>query len=112
MASIVERFAARFAELRKEQELSRSELARLAHTTYQSIRRIEQGEMIPNLELLFRCAEVLACDALDFVTFPSANLRHKWIDRARSAPEEAIRSALDALETAAARPLSRAKAHR
>ncbi len=112
MPSIVERFAARFTELREEQELTRPELARLADTTRQSIGRIERGEMIPNVELLFRCAEVLACDAADFVTFPSVSLRHKLFELARHAPAEAISVAIDALEHAQRGVQPRAKARR
>jgi len=90
MPRLARRFAARFAELRKEKGLNGAQLARRAGCVRSTVFFIEAARMLPNVELLWRFAKVLSCDLVDFVTFPTANRRHDLIELSRHATDDAL----------------------
>src|SRR5262249_41651652 len=79
-------FGERLKQLRTEQGLWVAEVAAAVDCDVSSIYSIEKGRHAPSFQRLLELAELLKCDELDLLCYPSEHPRHELIDLSRNAP--------------------------
>jgi transcriptional regulator with XRE-family HTH domain len=84
--SLLKIFGERLRQLRKEQGLSVAEVAAAVDCDVSSIYSIEKGRHAPSFQRLLELAELLKCDELDLLCFPTQHPRHELIELSRNAP--------------------------
>ncbi len=81
-AEIVQLFAERLKEVRRSQNMTQAELARMAHVPPSYISDLENAKAAPGIDLVARLAKALKASVTDLLPMPitpatSANLREE-----------------------------------
>ncbi len=63
----LEQVGQRIKTIRKKRKISQEKLAEMTDLNYRTVLRVENGQTLPTLETLYKIAEKLDCDILDFL---------------------------------------------